>query len=384
MVVEVADIIRDNINLMFFSSHIRKVLTHLKDCRTPKLGIHSIKRCDNKDCSHKEYTYNSCRDRNCPKCQGSKKNKWILQRLKEVLPVNYYHVVFTIPSSLRKLFLYNDKLAYNLLFKAVSETLNEVAAKNKKLKAKIGFIAILHTWTQRLFLHPHLHCIIPGGGISLETGKWKSCDQNYLLPQKVLSIVFKGKLLQYIEKAYKKGLISYPITKEEHKYLNSVKSTLVQASRSNWVVYTKKAFGGPSGVLNYLGNYTHRIAISNYRIKSYKNKTVTFSWKDRKDNNKTKYERISAQSFIRRFSLHILPERFMKIRYYGFMATSNKKENISLCKKLIIESGAKLEYLNDKYIKRIEHKLEQDNEPKRCPICKKGHLIDHFIYEKAG
>lgn len=384
MIAEVADVIRDNINSMFFSPHIRKVLTHLKDCRTPKLGIHSVKQCNNNKCTHKEYTYNSCRDRNCPKCQGSKKHKWVLQRLKEVLPVNYYHVVFTVPSSLRKIFLYNKKIALTLLFKAVSETLNEVARKNKKLKAKIGFIAILHTWTQRLFLHPHLHCIIPGGGISLETGRWKNCDQNYLLPQKILSIVFRGKLLNYIEKAHKKGLINYPITKEEHKYLNSVKSTLVQASRANWVVYTKKAFGGPSGVINYLGNYTHRIAISNYRIKSYKNNTVTFSWKDRKDNNKTKYEEISAQSFIRRFALHILPQRFIKIRYYGFMATAKKKENITLCKSLIIDSGSVLQELDNKFIERIEKKLETQNKPQMCPCCKKGYLIEHYMYEKAG
>lgn len=384
MTIDIANIIRDNISQMFFTPHIRKVLTHIRDCRTPKMGIHSIKKCDNKECNHKEYTYNSCRDRNCPKCQGMKKFKWILERLKEVLPVNYYHVVFTVPSSLRKVFLYNKKIAYNLLFKAVSETLNEVAAKNKKLKSKIGFIAILHTWTQRLFLHPHLHCIIPGGGISLETGKWKSCSENYLLPQKVLSIVFRGKLLDYIEKAYNKGLISYPITKEQHNYLNCFKTTLVQASRSQWVVYTKKAFGGPSGVINYLGNYTHRIAISNKRIKSYKDNEVTFSWKDRRDNNKTKYERISAKAFINRFALHILPERLVKIRYYGFMATSQKKVNIDLCKKLIKESGVELKHISKKFIEAIESKIEDNEKPKRCPCCKSGYLLDENIYKKAG
>lgn len=382
--VEIADIVRDNISDMLLPSHDRKVLTHIRDCRTPKLGIHSIKRCDNSECTHKEISYNSCRDRNCPKCQGSKKLKWVLGRLNEVLPVNYYHVVFTVPSSLRKIFAYNNKLALNLLFKAVSETLNEVASKNKKLKAKIGFIAVLHTWTQRLFLHPHLHCIIPGGGISLENGKWKSCNQNYLLPQKILSIVFRAKLLDFLERAYKKGLINYPITNEDNKYLNNVKSTLVQASRSNWVVYTKKAFGGPAGVINYLGNYTHRIAISNYRITSYANKIVTFTWKDRKNNNKVKCEKIDGQSFIRRFSLHILPERFVKIRYYGFMASAKRKKYIEICKKLIEESGINVKKIDHKFKSMIEESLKVINKPKRCPNCESGYLIDTMTYEKAG
>lgn len=384
MNIEVADILRDNINNMILPHHDRKVLTHLKDCRTPKLGVHSIKKCDNPKCNNKVISYNSCRDRNCPKCQGSRKLKWVLERLNEVLPVNYYHVVFTVPSSLRKIFLYNKKLSLNILFKAVSETLNEVAANNKKLKAKIGFIAVLHTWTQRLFLHPHIHCIIPGGGISLDNGKWIQCNENYLLPQKVLSTVFRGKLLDYLERSYKKGLINYPTTEEKHKYLNSVKSTLVQASKSDWVVYTKKAFGGPSGVINYLGNYTHRIAISNKRIMSYENNTVTFSWKDRKDSNKTKYERIDAKAFIRRFSLHILPQRFMKIRYYGFMATSKKKEYILMCRRLIKESKIKEIVINNTYIDKIKEKLDANDKINICPCCKIGSLIDISDYEKAG
>lgn len=384
MIITIADLLKDHLQKMFFSPHIRKVLTHLRDCRTYKMGIHSINRCNNPECNHKEYTFNSCRDRNCPTCQGSKKQKWILERLKEVLPVDYYHVVFTIPSSLRKLFLYNNKIAYNLLFKAVSETLNEVAAKNKRLNAKIGFISILHTWTQRLFFHPHLHCIIPGGGISLEDNIWNHCDENYLLPWKILSLVFRGKLLQYLEQANKKGILSYPIINGERYYLKSVKSTLIQASKVNWVVYTKKAFGGPSGVINYLGNYTHRIAISNTRIKSYKNNMVTFSWKDRRDNNKKRYETIPVQDFIKRFSLHILPQRFVKIRYYGFLSTSRKKMNIDLCKDLIVRTKEKIKPLNNRFIEIIKEKLADNNNVKTCPSCQSGQLLQQFVYKKAG
>jgi hypothetical protein len=390
---DIGDIVRDNLHKMIVPSHCRKVLTHIKDCRTAKLGGHQLY-CDDPNCNYTEISYNSCRDRNCPKCQGSKRLKWVSNRLEEVLPVNYFHLVFTVPSSLRKVFKFNKRLCLKLLFKATSETLNEVSLTNKKLKAKIGFIAVLHTWTQRLHYHPHIHCIVPGGGISISGDKWKSCSQHYLLPKKVLALVFRGKLLQFIENAYKKDLINYPETEENLKYLNNFYATLKKASRCNWVVYTKKAFGGPSGVINYLGNYTHRIAISNKRIVSYENGEVTFSWKDRRDGNKTKLEHVNAIDFIQRFMFHILPERFVKIRYYGFLASAQRKKYLRLCKELINKSDIKIQEIDIRVKQNIEDKLLELVTPNTCPYCKKGLLLDslnssdpnHMIIEriKAG
>lgn len=298
--------------------------------------------------------------------------------METLLPINYFHVVFTIPSILRKVFKYNKKICYGYLFKAVSETLNEVSIKNKKLKAKLGFILILHTWTQLLHFHPHIHCIVSGGGISLDKTKWKSCNQNYLLPKKVLEVVFRAKLLKFIKEADKKGLLKYPITEEKpgKSYLNNIKTTINNAYKLTWVIYAKKAFGGPTGVIKYLANYTHRIALSNKRIKQYKNGMVTFSWKDRKHNNEVKYETLTAYDFMQRFIFHILPERLVKIRYYGFMAGANRKSNVKLCKKLIEESGIKKERIDQKAISELKRKIKELKEPNICPKCNKGLLLD--------
>lgn len=382
MSVELAAIVRDMLPVMIMPAHSRKVLTHIRNCRTAVLGRHKDTKCNNPECNHIEISYNSCRDRNCPKCLGAKKLKWISECMKAILPINYFHVVFTIPSILRKVFKYNKKICYSFLFKAVSSTLNEVSAKNKKLKAKLGFILILHTWTQLLHFHPHIHCIVSGGGISLDKTKWKSCNQNYLLPKKVLEIVFRAKLLKLIKEADEKGLLKYPETDNppDKLYLNNLQATLKRAVRCTWVIYLKKAFGGPTGVINYLGNYTHRIALSETRIKQYTNGMVTFSWKDRKDGNKVKYETIKAYDFIQRFIFHILPSRFVKIRYYGFMAGKSRKTNIKLCKKLIIESGIKLERINQAAINSLKNKLKELEEPKVCPCCKKGLLLDMDSY----
>ncbi len=378
MRAEIADIVRETLPKMIIPNHLRKVLTNIKNCRTAKLGYHKQVFCDNSECEYTEKLFNSCRDRNCPKCQGSKRLKWVYKRLDEVLPINYFHVVFTIPSILRKVFKYNKKLCYNFLFKAASQTLNEVSATNKKLKAKIGFIAILHTWTQLLHFHPHIHCIISGGGISLDKTKWKSCNENYFLPQKVLSIIFKAKLLKLIQEANKKNLIKYPETKTKpnEEYLNNLQATLNKASRGNWVIHTKKAFGGPSAVINYLGNYTHRIALSNKRIVSHKNGKVTFSWKDRADGNKRKLETLSSMAFMKRYIFHILPERFVKIRYYGFLASAKRKKNLELCRKLIDKSGIKKKEICRKVKEGLDEKIRMLSEPNSCPCCKKGLLVE--------
>lgn len=370
--VELADIIRENINKIKVTFYILKVLTNIMNCRTSRLGGY-IKFCTDEDCHNAEIYYNSCKDRNCPKCQGIKRSQWVSDRLEEVLPVKYFHVVFTIPFCLRKVFQFNNKLCYQLLFKAVSTTLIEVGIKNRKLKGvRLGFMALLHTWTQKLDLHPHIHCIVPGGGLSKDKKKWKSCHSKYLLPNKILSIVFRAKLLSYLEKAYDKGQIYYPDTESDLKYINNFKATLKQASRVKWNIYTKKTFAGPAQVINYLGSYTHRVAISNSRIISLKNGVVKFKWKDRSDGNKTKEMELDAVTFLKRFILHIIPKRFCKIRYYGYMANNCRKKNIPLCRKLIKEAGLDTEEIDYELQKCIAARIQRLKASHICPVCKKG------------
>lgn len=378
--VELADIVRGTIcRLTGINSYERKILQNIMDCRTAALGGH-LYCCTNDGCDYVEISYNSCRDRNCPKCQGQKRLKWISARLEEVLPVEYFHVVFTIPSILHDIFLYNKEYCFRLLFKAVSKTLLEVALQNRKLGIKPGFISVLHTWTQQLNFHPHIHCIVPGGGITPDKEKWKSCKRGYLLPRKILSCVFRGKLLSYLEKAHAKGELHFS---GETDYLNTeenFKLLLKKSTSSDWMVYAKKTFAGPAQVINYLGGYTHRIAISNRRILSFKDGEVTFEWKDRRDNNTTKIMTLDAVLFLKRFILHILPKRFTKIRYYGFMANACKTKSIALCRKLIKISGIETEKIDKDLKKTILSKLNRIKEANRCPLCGKGDL---FIAEEV-
>lgn len=362
--IELADILQANIHkIQFITSYEKKVLNAIINCRTSKLGRHKLF-CDN--CGYTEISYNSCRNRHCPKCQGSNGFKWVDKKMKDILPVEYYHAVFTVPDTLNKIILYNKKIAYKLLFKAVSKTLLEVAGNKKNLGAKIGFISVMHTWDQLLNFHPHIHCIVTGGGLSMDKSKWISSKKKYLLPVKILSKVFRGKFLSFLEKYYKKGKLKFTGKIKQFNDPVIFKNILKTSASKDWVVYCKKPFAGPDQVFNYLARYTHRVGISNSRIVSMKDGNVTFIYKDRQ-NNKKKTATISALTFVKRFLLHILPSGFVKIRHYGFLANCIRQKMILKIKELL-KDCVLIEDLNQSimYQTRIDKFL--------CPKCRKGEL----------
>jgi predicted Zn-ribbon and HTH transcriptional regulator len=329
---EVADIFRE-----FGESYRSKnalPLTHLKVmhaievCRTSYLGGH-VEKCD--ACGFEKHAYNSCRNRHCPKCQSLKKAKWVEDRKAELLPVPYFHNVFTLPHELNPIALRNKKTIYSLLFKAVSETLLSFGRNN--LGGTLGFIAILHTWEQRLLEHIHLHCVIPGGVLSEDKTKWMATTENYLFNVEALSMVFRGKFIDYLKKA--KGELEFSGDTAEYATAEGFLKLIQRLRSKDWVVYSKKPFAGPEQVLDYIGRYTHRIAISNNRIVGVKDGKVVFTYRDRKDNNTLKLKTLDAGEFIRRFLLHVLPGGFMKIRHFGFLSNRRKKENVQLCRELL-------------------------------------------------
>lgn len=342
-----------------------KIAHAITNCRTEKLGGH-VYQCDK--CKHTMILYNSCRNRHCPQCQGMARVQWIKKRIDEVLPVNYFHCVFTLPDTLNEFALRNKKQFYSLLFRSVKETLVELAADKKRLGAHIGFICVLHTWGQTLVDHPHVHVIIPAGGLSLDKKKWKKCKNNFLFPIPVVRKLFKGKFMHYFKNAVTNGLIAFhgnALNKYKDKKLYyHLLNTLY---KKKWVVYIKQPFASPESVIKYLGNYTHRIAISNSRILKMENGNVTFSYKDYKENNKRKIMSLSIVEFIRRFMLHVLPDGFMRIRYYGFFANRNRKTLLPLIEK-IVNKKKRMSLQNE----IIEH--FSLNAVNICPQCNKGKL----------
>ncbi len=310
----------------------RRAMRAIVQCRTAALGGH-VQECDR--CAHRVVSYNSCRNRHCPKCQSLAKAKWLEARQEELLPVTYYHVVFTLPDSVAQLALQNPRVIYNLLFRAVSETLLTIAADPKHLGAKLGFFAVLHTWGQTLMLHPHLHCVVPAGGLSLDGLRWTACRPRFFLPVRVLSCLFRGLFLHHLKQAYDRGKLSFDGELEVLARPEAFDRLLNQTRNKKWVVYAKRPFGGPQQVLDYLGRYTHRVAISNHRLIGLENGRVTFSWRDYRHSATTKPMILDAVEFIRRFMLHVLPEGFQKIRYFGFMANRHRAANLHLCRRLI-------------------------------------------------
>jgi hypothetical protein len=304
--------------------HVARVLQRIKNCRTSALGYHMY-RCTDDACSHIKYQYHSCRDRHCPNCGAVKKQEWIEARSRELLPVKYYHVVFTLPHELNSLVLGHRKLLFKLLFDASAQTLLCFAKDTKYLGATPGIISVLHTWGQQLSFHPHIHCIISGGGITGDN-TWKNATKNdwqFLFPVKAMSMVYRAKFLQALKQMIDKGEVILPAGKDEKQLLNLL-------YRKDWIVYAKAPFGGPQAVIEYLGRYTHKVAISNHRISSInEDGTVTFAYKDYADDNKQKLMILTATEFIRRFQQHILPERFTKIRTYGYLANRNRHQRIN-------------------------------------------------------
>jgi hypothetical protein len=341
-------------------------------CRTSALGGHKD-RCDN--CGHLEISYNSCRNRHCPKCQTLKKERWIEARGEDLLPIQYFHVVFTIPSELNHLVSMNRKVMYDLLFRSVSETLMELANDPKHLGARIGAIGILHTWGQNLMDHPHVHCIVTGGGLSSDSSRWVSSKKSFFIHVKVMSAVFSGKFLDHLKQSFKRGALVFPGSICHLKEPGVFETFRKRFYDKKWVVYCKPPFGGPKGVLQYLGRYTHRIAISNNRILANRDGNVSFLWRDYADDSRKKTMTLKADEFIRRFLLHVLPERYVRIRHFGLLGNRNRKDNIAACRKII--GGAKTATKENTSKETWQEQLLRicGIDVTACPVCQKGRMF---------
>ena len=309
-----------------------KVLLAIRRCRTAALGGH-LDQCTR--CGHRAISFNSCRNRHCPKCQIAARERWIAARRRELLPTRYMHIVFTLPHRLAPLALQNKKLIYDLLFRTSAETLLAVARNRRHLGAEIGFFSVLHTWSQQLRLHPHVHCVVPAGGLSLDHTRWVRARKNYFLPKKVLREVFRGKFVGALKQAFHSGQLNFQGDLEHLAQPKIFAAWLRPLYRQHWVVYLKRPFGGPEYVLHYLGRYTHRVAISNHRLVSFTDGQVTFRWRDSADHNKQKLRTLSLDEFLCRFLLHVLPTGFMRIRNFGFLANRRRAKTLLLCFQLL-------------------------------------------------
>ena len=306
-----------------------RVMGAIEACRTAALGGH-VEQCA--DCGFTRQAYNSCRNRHCPKCQGLARAEWLAERQTELLPTQYFHVVFTVPAPIAEIAFQNKAIVYGVLFKAAAETLRTIAADPKHLGAEIGLLAVLHTWGQNLHHHPHVHCVVPGGGPSLDGTRWVSCRPGFFLPVRVLSRLYRRLFLESLQAAFEAGALGFFGDLAQPAAFAPLIS---QMNQIDWVVYAKPPFGGPSQVLAYLGRYTHRVAIANSRLVNIDDDKVAFGWKDYRHHDKAKVMTLAADEFIRRFLLHTLPEGFHRIRHYGFLANGHRAAKLALCRRLL-------------------------------------------------
>lgn len=346
-----------------------KAMSSIEACRTSALGGH-IDKCD--DCGHTRISYNSCRNRHCPKCQSLAREQWIESRKDDLLSVPYFHIVFTLPSELSAIALRNQKVVYKILFKAASETLLELASDPKYLGVQTGITALLHTWGQNLMFHPHLHCIVPSGGLSTDGNRWISSKKKFFIPVRVLSKKFKGKFIAYLQRSYFNKELRFMGEIEELSKADVFLLLMEGLRQKDWVVYCKPPFRSAEYVLHYLGRYTHKVAISNNRIVSCENGFVTYKWRDYRDKNKEKLMTVPYEEFIRRFLMHILPDKFVKIRHFGILGNRNKKTKLENCKRL---TGTKIA-MSSKSNKRLS--IEElilrisGKDITKCPCCDSG------------
>lgn len=344
----------------------KKVMRSIELCRTEDLGGR-VEACDT--CGHTMALYNSCRNRHCPQCQSMKKEQWILERSAEILPFVYFHVVFTLPDALSGIVYHNKRAVFDLLFRACKETLLSASAQEKYFGADIGFFAILHTWGQKMNLHPHLHCVVPGGGFSQPKQKWIHAPHNYLVPVQVLKMRFRSLFLQGLKRLHAAGALHLAGTKVDDPA--AFQNLIDVLFATEWVVYLKESFQTSGNVIQYLGRYTHKIAISNHRIISEENGIVTFTYRDYKDGNKKKLMRMDVYSFMRRFMLHVVPCRFVRIRYYGILAHRNKQKAIRACREFFHVQNPDTQKTfswQDILLKKTGRDCT------RCPVCKEGRL----------
>jgi hypothetical protein len=349
----------------------QRAFKDLVRCRTAALGGH-VEACD--QCGHRRIAYNSCRNRHCPKCQAAARARWLDERAAELLPVEYFHVVFTLPDDLNPVALQNPRVVYGTLFRAAAETLQPIAADPKHLGAEIGFLAVLPTWGQNLHLHPHVHCVVPGGGLTLAGDRWVGCRPGFFLPVKVLSRLFRGKFLAHLEEAFRHGQLAFHGQQAHLAALDAFLRLTGGLRRREWVVYAKPPLGGPEQVLKYLARYTHRVAIANHRLLKVEDGRVFFTWKDYARENQVKTMALPAVEFIRRFLLHVLPSGFRRIRHYGLLANRHREEKLERCRQFL----------------QVEALRSQADQPatspgrpvepavpswERCPACPHGRMI---------
>ena len=395
--LEVADVFRDGAARFegrygyLVSREQRQVCRAVLRCRTAALGGHA-QRCN--DCGHERVQYNSCRNRHCPKCQAKARSAWLAARESELLPIPYFHLVFTLPHQLGPLGLQNKRIVYGLLFRAAADTLRELGADPKHLGAKVGCLMVLHTWGQNLMHHPHVHCVVPGGGISLDGRDWIACKRSKKAPKdffihvKVLSAVFRGKFIAMLKQAYASDQLNFPGQLESLRNEQAFESLLTLAVKRPWIVYAKRPFASDSCVLKYLARYTHRVAISNRRLLDLADGQVRFQYKDYAAGQQTKVMSLATEEFMRRFLMHTLPTGFVRIRYYGFLANRYRQDNLQLCRQLLGVSNSYGEQ-GDTNDTKSPDELAPEIIMERCPVCERGtllttHIIDptHRLYPR--
>lgn len=352
----------------------RRVMNAIQVCRTAALGGH-VEKCDH--CGHQRIWYNSCRNRHCGKCQSLTRARWIEDRQSELLPTSYFHVVFTLPEQIAAIAFHNKRVVYGILFRAAAETLRIIAADPKHLGAEIGFFAVLHTWGQNLLHHPHLHCVVPGGGLSPDRRRWIQCRPGFFLPVRVLSRLFRRLFLKHLEKAFESDKLQFPSSIESLRHRDEFQRYLAPVRKAEWVVYAKQPFAGPQQVLDYLGRYTHRVAISNNRLLDIEDGRVRFRWKDYR-NKRHKTMTLTAEEFIRRFLIHVLPDRFQRIRYYGFLGNRYRRQKLALCRQLLGVPATEPNTAETEQSEDYRDRYEQltGTSLRQCPICGQGRMME--------
>lgn len=380
--LEVADVFREGAGRFLaeygrvLSREQRQVLRAVIRCRTAELGGH-VQRCD--ECGHQRIQYNSCRNRHCPKCQALARAAWLEKREGELLPVPYFHVVFTLPQQLAPLALQNKRVIYDILFRAAAQTLLDVAADPKHLGAQIGCLMVLHTWGQNLMHHPHVHCVVTGGGIAPDGSRWVPCRRSrrsqrpFLIDVKILSRVFRGKFIDFLKRAYSSGRLHFHGQLDNLAQRPAFEQRLHACVRKDWVVYAKRPFSSPSCVLKYLARYTHRVAISNQRLIEQRDGQVRFRYKDYADGHRTKVLTLTSSEFIRRFLMHTLPSGFVRIRYYGFLANRDRQQRLAECRSLLDRQTQ-----THQATPQVPAPSTDGESPKthqKCPACQRGELL---------
>ena len=349
----------------------RRVMTAIEVCRTAVLGGH-LEQCDR--CGHERNAYNSCANRHCPKCQSLARAEWLENRRTELLNTQYFHVVFTVPEQIARIAYQNKKVVYGILFHTTAETLRTIAADPKHLGAEIGFFAVLHSWGSNLLHHPHLHCVVAGGGLSPDGTQWISCRPRFFLPVRVLSRLFRRLFLEYLIKAFDTGKLQFFSSLEPLRERRAFLRHLAPTRATKWVVYAKRPFAGPEQVLDYVGRYTHRVAISNNRLLDIDHGTITFRFKDYRHDGQQKTMTLDAEEFIRRFLLHVLPDGFQRIRYYGFLGNRYREEKLARCRQLLgmpacPPTSEESQDYRDRYEELTGCSLRE------CPVCHQGCMV---------